>query len=303
MKNLFTSLIVLLTLCFTGSLFAQSMLTAVLSGTDTITYVESSPGLLTVDNMANLMDVLQGSATAAGGNVELFFSSDNSTYDDPNGAFKNVTPTGLTTNFGASGDRSIRSLNGNDWFMTSLGAYETTYGSDNFANIWYGDLLNAMDTQSGGLFSFAQAFAGITNEDLYNSFLGNGGFPQLSDPNISYVEIDGLETVVGLAGFLNGNGRLAALTGMSKANIDALFPSGVQFSEVAIVDGTAIYGFSAVPSGVNLNDQPPAGPDAEDSYTGTYELRAPAPIPEPTAGILFLTTVLLFSFRRYSKLA
>ncbi|MFV0415281.1 MAG: PEP-CTERM sorting domain-containing protein [Chthoniobacterales bacterium] len=50
---------------------------------------------------------------------------------------------------------------------------------------------------------------------------------------------------------------------------------------------------------MNLNDQPPAGPDSEDSYTGTYEVHLTA-IPEPTTGVLVLATMLAFSFRRRS---
>jgi len=173
---------------------------------------------------------------------------------------------------------TIRSLNGNDWFNDSLGAYNLSYGSSNLANDWFNDFLSQM-AASASLAPFI-----IGNEAaLFDSFRDNGGFAQLSDPNISYVDLTGSDIEVGLAGFLDAKPRvvdlLTSATGQSSSFLSNFVPDDLQLSEVVIIDGEAYYEFSASPSGVIFND-------GVGSYSGTYEITVSAHAPEPSSALL-----------------
>ncbi|MFT6179621.1 MAG: hypothetical protein ACI9NQ_001233 [Paracoccaceae bacterium] len=64
---------------------------------------------------------LQGTASAAGGNIELFASSDDAVYDDASasGAFANADPTVLTAGFSDASTVTVSGLDGQDWFVDS----------------------------------------------------------------------------------------------------------------------------------------------------------------------------------------
>lgn len=269
----------------------QNLQSASISGSDIIKYVESPPGQLTVDSAAPLLTVLQGSAGAAGGNVELFASSDSGAFLSPlNGSpFALVAPTVLTATFDNAQVVNVRSLNGNDWFTVAAGGgYNISYGVDNLANQWFGDFLGAMVSQGT---AFVPGFIAGNEQNLYNSFLANGGFAQLSDPNISYIHLAPGTVSVGLGGFLDAIPQIAPLIGSSEQDLRLLFPEGLQISELAIVDEVVVYSFSAVDSGVFLDD-------GVNSYSATYEQTMTA-VPEPGyIGLIIVTAIIILRRRR-----
>lgn len=273
-------------------LSAQSIQYTSVTGTDTSIYSESG-GVLTLDPSAPLPIVLQGSASAAGGNIELFASSDSASFDNPapGSPFQSTSPTVLTVGFPANCTVEIRSLNGDDWFTDSAGAYNTSYGASNLANQWFTDFLGAMIAQGTAL---VPSLVVGSETALFNTFVSNGGFNNISDPNVSYVSISGNDATVGLAGFEDASNEVASNLGIDSSLLSMLFPTGIQVSEVAIIGNRAAYSFSAVNSGVNLFDP-------LNSYTGTYEvtaLNAVTKVPEPSSIVLSLTALLLAGSRR-----
>ena len=122
--------------------------------------------------------------------------------------------------------------------------------------------------------------AAISAPDLQTatmSFSGIGGqspYKFVSDPNISYVMLDGADVRIGLAGFLNAQAALQAILGPG-----IVVPANAYASEVVSVEyaGVSRYLYSfAQPtvSGVTAGD--PNG-----SYTGNYEVSFK--VPEPAA--------------------
>jgi hypothetical protein len=278
-------------------LSAQTLSTASINGSDTTIYMPDGTGELSQAPGTALTTVLQGTASSAGGNVELFASSDSGGFTDTaaGGAFATVSPTMLTAGFDNAQSVSVRSLNGADWFTTAGGGYDTTYGQLNLANTWYSEFVTAVATQS-------PAAGGVLASDLqgfFNAFRDNGGFAQMSDPNVSYVELSGNQVTVGLGGFLDASNRIAQLLGVDPASFSAAFASGLEVSEVAIVEGNALYSFSAVDSGVFLDDSAtsPGTRSDSDSYTGTYEVTTTA-VPEPSSALLILVGIASLAMRR-----
>lgn len=270
---------------------SQTLQSASISGTDITKYIESPPGQLTVDPTASLLTVLQGSAGAAGGNVELFASSDSGSFlsSAEGSAFALISPTVLTANFDNAQTVTVRSLNGNDWFTVAAGGgYDTNYGAANLANQWFGDFLGAMVMQGN---AFVPALIAGNEQNLYNAFLANGGFAQISDPNISYIHLTPGAVTVGLAGFTDAIPKIAPLIGSTEQDLRMFFEDGLQISEVAIVDDMTVYSFSGVDSGVFLDD-------GFDSYSSTYAQTTNV-VPEPsTLGMLLLTSLMLLRRRK-----
>lgn len=256
--------------------FSQTLTSASLSNNDVTVYEESAPGILSINNSASLTSVLQGSANAAGGNVELFTSSDSPLYEDPSvgGAFANANPTVLTAGFSSGPSVTVSGLNGQDWFTTPGNAYETGYGANNMANVWFGSFLQAMNDQSSGQ---AALFIAGNEADLFDTFRDNGGFAQMSDPNVSYIDSSDAIVSVGLGGFADATPRVADLLEVSPVVLSSIFQNGIQISEVAKVNSQAVYSFEAVDSGVLFDD-------GVDSYSATYVVS----IPEPSSSVLLL---------------
>jgi hypothetical protein len=246
------------------------------SPTQFYVYKEATPGSLVLDNTYPVIAALQGTAANAGGNVELFATGDlDPNYINPaNGQPFSTVPLVSLTGTANNAAFTLTSLNGTTWFTTTGGTYDTAFGANNLANVWFNQVLDAVAAKMTNA-----TFIGLLNANrstIYTSFRDQGGFTESSDPNISHLYEDGGQFSIGLAGFLDQSPRLRTLF----PTFAALIPNGVQFSEVVMVNGVPRYSFSAVPSGVVLDDQ-------FGSFNGTYVITAPAPqIPEPGAAVL-----------------
>lgn len=256
-------------------------------------YRESAPGMVVLDNSHPVTTALQGTAAAAGGNVELFATGDlDPTYANPaNGQPFSTVPVVSLNGTANHAPFALTSLNGTLWFTTSSG-YNTTYGVANLANTWFTDFADYVASRLPAL--VVGAF-NLNRATIFDAFRDAGGFTELSDPNISHLYEDAGQFNIGLAGFLDQTPRLSALlsTVPAAAPFVPFIPSGLQFSEVVMVNGVARYAFAASPSGVVLNDQ-------FGSFNGTYVITAPAPqIPEPgTSGLALLAGAALLRRRR-----
>lgn len=200
---------------------------------------------------AVLAGVLAGSAAAPGGNVEL------SKFAGP-----------VTTLSGTLGGNaiSLRSLTLNDWFVggnvATPTALTSSYISAAYSATHGGATISAPDLQTATM-----SFFGIGGQSPYKF---------VSDPNISYVMLDGDEVKIGLAGFLNAQAALQAILGPG-----VVVPANAYASEVVSVEyaGVSRYLYSfAQPtvSGVTAGD--PNG-----SYTGNYEVGFKVPEPATLA--------------------
>ena len=248
----------------------------------------SESSAMSTTNPADIPTALNGDLWNAGGNVELFASSDNVGFNDASstGAFANAGRVSIDADFGNGCVVNVSSLNGQDWFTTSGGVYDTGYGADNLANQWFNDFVSVLNAQTT-----LGAMINGNELSIFDGFRDAGGFSQASDPNISYMELSGVDVTVGLGGFLDASPQivdmLSAATGTSSSILSTLVPSGLQVSEVVLIDGEAYYGFSASDSGVILQD-------GLSSYSGTYEVTHAKHMPEPSASLLLsLSGVLL----------
>ena len=237
------------------------------------TGVGSPSELMQTFDLSETVNALSGNASYAGGNIELYTQSDGSSMS----AFANADKVSLTVDFGAGSQVTLQSLNGQDWFNDGL-SYNTSYGANNLANQWFGDLVGQLSNVSAS-----------DEVQLFNTFVFSGGFQQLSDPNINYVEKNGAVVKVGLGGFIDVQTRflqLAVASGVDPVTATSMVPSGLQVSEVVIIDGVVSYGFDATDSGVRYND-------GVDSYNANYEV---SNVPEPSStafSLLGLTALVL----------
>ena len=257
-------------------------------------YKEQPAGTIVLDNTYPVASALMGNAGAAGGNVELFATGDSDPlYQDPAGnlAFATVPLVSLTgTANGAA--FNLTSLNGNIWFTTTGGGgYSTVYGASNLATVWFNQLMDTVIAKMAAQ-NFSALVIGAVNgarATIFDAFRDDGGFTELSDPNISHLYEDAGQFNIGLAGFMDQSPRLRALF----PAFEQAIPNGVQWSEVVMVNGVPRYSFTGVPSGVVMNDN-------FGSFNATYVIIADAPrIPEPaTASLTLLGAAALLRRRR-----
>jgi len=264
-------------------------------GPDHGIYTETSPGVLTLNPSGNALSELAGNASSPGGNVELFYLSETATYTDmsASGAFANVARTNLDMVFPDGSTCQLSSLNGGDWFYDAGGAYNTSYGAENFANQWFTELVTASG-QATTLDGF-----GLTSQ-LWDEFVNNGVFAIMSDPNINYAYMDNGSLEFGLGGHIDAGIKIDPIlaqmetdNGLPLGTLQNLLPDPFQFSEVVLVDGLPHYSFAATDSGVILDD-------GVNSYSGNYHITAEK-TPEPSSALLLLVSSMAFLASRRSR--
>lgn len=231
-------------------------------------FVEDPAGVTKYDPNYNgdLTDILDGTATAATGNVELNDLTDKQAL--PNFLASDTKGT-LTANFDDGTDITFSSLTAKDWFGDSL---DTSYGANNFANEWFNKALASNGGQVQNIVN--QVFGGNTMM-AFNTFLARNGFQRLSDPNIAYVNKTGGTVTFGLAGHKDA-GQV-----FNDPLLQQLF-TGVFASEVVKVayKGETSYKYSfdkPIDSGVVNEDG--------FSHNGTFEFKISdeeTKVPEPS---------------------
>jgi len=232
---------------------------------DSTPTIRVGTGMPSAAHLADLASALAGNAAAPGGNVEL------SKFGGP-----------ITTLDGTFGGKNIRleSLDVSDW---------GSIGSPTALTKRY---IEGAAAEAGLSLTPDQYAAAVTA-----FFTPTGGFAPwrfVSDPNISYVELDGHTVHIGLAGFYDASPVLRAMFG-ALLPPGVVLPDGLQVSEVVEVTfGSAhdyLFSFSA-------NGSDPGVPfpgTADGSYTGNYDVT----IPEPESLALFgIGLVGLFLGRR-----
>lgn len=209
-------------------------------------------GALTPAEKGAVQAALAGDAAAPGGNVEL------SKFGGP-----------VTSMTGTVAGKAIT--------LSSLVLGDWTAGNNDLAR----NYIQGAAVENG--------MAALTPTDLNNavaaffaptaSLGGLAPWQLVSDPNISYVNIDGHTVSIGLAGFLDATDVLKNLFPGQAGNV----PANSQVSEVVKVSlgGSAaeyLYGFSATASNVFAPvRQCPPGQVCPPSYTGNYEVNVPEP--------------------------
>lgn len=223
-------------------------------------------GALTAAQKAAVEAALAGNAAAPGGNVEL---------NKFGGWINPITPNPVpvTSMTGTVAGKSIT--------LSSLVLGDWTGGGNALARdyIQGAAVGNGMAALTAAQLDTAVAAFFTATPDL-------GGFAPwqfVSDPNISYVNIDGNKVSIGLAGFYDASDVLERLFPGQANNV----PADAQVSEVVKVslDGMAaqyLYGFTGTPSSVyapscRLLPPAPGQCPTPDSYTGNYEVNIPEP--------------------------
>ena len=250
------ALAVALALAASGAGAAVSLSDATTSGGSVILWSEAGGILTPTPSLspapaAALAGVLAGSAAAPGGNVEL------SKFAGP-----------VTTLRGTLGGStiSLSSLTVNDWFVGGNAATPTALTSSYIR----------------AAYSATHAGAAISDADLQAATMGFFGaagqspYKLVSDPNISYVMLDGADVRIGLAGFLNAQAALQAILGPG-----IVVPANAYASEVVKVEyaGVSQYLYSfAQPTASGVTAGDPNG-----SYTGNYEVGFKVPEPASLA--------------------
>ncbi len=273
---------------------------------------------LTLDNSTPLSTILQGGPavvlgdTNPQGNVELFASSETGAFASTlsGGAFATHSSVSISGSL-QSVPISFRSLNGNDWFTTSLSTYDTSYAgpsnNDTLARKWFNDFVTTYNVE-GVLLGALVAPATIDSErtNIYNALLGTGGFQRISDPNISYAIQDDVTEVVsvGLAGtqsFLKSQilayvALTPSLTPTQKGIITAaITPMDIDASELVMINYNGVespyYSFVAQSVGLATND-------STESYDQNFNITFTG-IPEPASlSVLAMGAIGLMRRRR-----
>lgn len=230
------------------SAMAVPLSNVVVNGVPNQVFLETAPGVLTpgATNPANIAAALVGNASHAGGNIEL-------------GKFGSEPVTTLSGDFGGMGI-SLSGLTYADW-TAGGNALAKQYIDDAYYSIYGANLTGVEQTNAANVF-----VSGL----LFN---GTPIWAYVSDPNVSYVNQDGGDINIGLAGLLDAQ---AFLNGISFLITGSPAPAGSQASEVVKVtyNGTTqyLYGFDATPSGVALGGT---------AFNGNYEVSLAAGVPEP----------------------
>ncbi len=223
-------------------------------------------GAPSAGDLLALNTALAGNAAAPGGNVEL---------NKFGGSLSNPY-TRLDGTFGVGGKHiRLESLELSDW-----------KNGDGSVTALTKRYIEGAAVEAGLTLTPAQYAAAVT-AFFTHSIGGKAPWQLVSDPNISYVELDGHTVHIGLAGFYNASPILERLFGLLPGSLDP----DLQVSEVVQVtlgSSTPEYLFSFFANG-------PFPGTADGSYTGNYDVT----IPEPESLALFgIGLVGLFLGRR-----
>lgn len=225
---------------------------ATVAGT-TSTYLETSPGVVTLQppTPANVVTALTGA-----GNVEL-------------GKY-GLAQGSLTGHFGNPAQQVT---------LSSLSLLDWTANGNALAQAYINDAAASIGASLNGA-QLAAALNVFLNVDLQPGAGTFYAWQYLSDPNVSDVNLDGNNVVVGLDGLLDAEDFLDGL--FLALGADA--PDGSQASEVVKVtylgETKYLYGFDAVPTGYVAADG--------KSYTGRFTVPEPSTVALLGLGILGL---------------
>jgi hypothetical protein len=262
--------------------------------------------------VATLAELLQGDAPPpdgnAGGNVELFASSETLSVD------QYAAYTGVTTLSGSLDGVpvTLSSLIWDDWGVASYDCSVPTATAvpDGLLDRWLTDLLTA----------YSLTLTPTQRENAITRMVCGNFLPQFSDPNIAYVNDanpgnDLAEPVLGLAGTFDLCFTLNNIfPGVLPAGY-CLVPIGtppngrppIQVSEIVKIQvggvSDILYNFSAARSGQSEVTDPQTGGADQQSHSGIYELigptapkppQPPPPTPEPIPALPPFGLAILF---------
>lgn len=258
------------------------------AGVDYLLYKQQGANTV-LDNTADLNTVLQGNSSAPGGNIELGILDNN---------FNNVT-----TLSGEVGGKTLT--------LSNLTAADWT---NELKTEWFDGLWGQVQEKKSSFVSTFSSLGG-TKEDVYNVFTSIGGFERSSDPNISYINTNGSNIDIGLAGHYNLDDKYGdtienalvngIISGMSfygtaaqkaaqkTAAKNALATQlngvldGIQASEVVKYeygsDSGFLYSFFATDSGLTeIGDGLSHTGNYEVSIAGVISPEEPERVPEPS---------------------
>ncbi|MGD1701163.1 NF038130 family PEP-CTERM protein [Dapis sp. BLCC M229] len=244
-------------------------------GTDLILREQVGTGFQVTNDLTQLDSILQGDSSNPGGNVE-FGSSD--TGGNPLAGVQNIQGTARFTNVTEDIYNNV--------------TWQQTVGSQWFSDAW------AQTALAGN--TFVRNFA-------YGTFISNGGFDLISDPNISYINEVGDDVVVGLAGHFNLADRFRNVNSTL-----ATFLEGVQMSEIFAYDIDGVTGFGWATE--TTNEEAFSITDSDGfSYNGNYEVtleefggilsEPPASTPEPSTllGLMAIGGLVAATKRKSAK--
>jgi hypothetical protein len=262
------------------------------AGVDYFLYKQQGANTV-LDNTADLNTILQGNSSAPGGNIELGVLDNN---------FNNVTTL--------SGEIAGKTLT-----LSNLTAADWT---NELKTAWFDGLWGQVQEKKS---SFVSTFLGLggTKQDVYNVFTSIKGFERSSDPNISYVNANGSNIDIGLAGHYNLDDKygdtienalvngiiskkpfLAGQKATLATQVNGIL-DGIQASEVVKYnygsDTGYLYSFFATQSGLTeIGDG--------KSHTGNYEVSIagvispepdPEKVPEPSTMLGLVAVGSLFA--------
>ena len=240
--------------------------------TDVILY-EANENNTSVNQSANINDILDGDSNNPGGNIELYASSESDT-----GFWTNPAVTFLSGEINGQ-QLTLSSLNAYDWFWDG-NSYNYSYGGNTLATEWFTQLWDEAREAASKEDSLANSVLLAMNySDAYSLFFANKGFQAASDPNISYINSDGNDINIGLAGHYD----------LSKKLGFEFLPSGIQASEVVkyTYNGVTdyLYSFTATESGL-YNQEEFDKYEIKSSHTGNYEVTIAVPEPSTMIGLM-----------------
>ncbi|MDJ0556264.1 MAG: NF038130 family PEP-CTERM protein [Microcoleaceae cyanobacterium MO_207.B10] len=275
----------------------------------------------------NLIYQQVGNQTIVNGDNSLDFLSDMS--DMGNIEVGNVDaefgPVGSIEGTFSGKTFTARNATAADWFTTTSGVLDNSFGAENLANEWWGGLYQEVETNKSSYLTLFTT-AGGTEEDLYNIFLSQGGFERASDANITYMNANGKDMEFWTLGHYDmdqkyGDAIENAMVGYVTQKMPFLntlavqnavdgILTDIQASEMLIVDDGSntynLYSFLAEESEVTAADDGVSHSGLyKHSITGVISPEEPKKVPEPSAmlGLMAVGSLLAASKSNSQKKA